>query len=142
MGSASKLALALAAFSLLTGFPAAAETITYKADLTGSAETPPNSSKGQGSVTADYDTAKMTLVWTVTFADLSGPVTAAHFHGPASVGENAPPIIPLKGKLVSPIKGSATLTKKQASELEAGKVYFNLHTAKFPDGEIRGQLAK
>ncbi len=39
------------------------------------------------------------------------------------------------------IKGMATLTDQQAKDLEAGLWYFNVHTAKFPDGEIRGQLA-
>ncbi|BCP52682.1 CHRD domain-containing protein [Kaistia sp. 32K] len=137
-----KIAFALAATSLLLAFPASAKTVAYKADLTGKQETPPNTSKGQGTLKADYDSANKTLKWTVTFTDLTGPVTAAHFHGPAAAGAKAPPVIPIKGKMASPITGSATLTAKQASELEAGQLYFNLHTAKFPDGEIRGQVAK
>jgi hypothetical protein len=34
----------------------------------------------------------------------------------------------------------ATLTDKQAADLQAGLRYFNVHTAKFAGGEIRGQL--
>lgn len=126
----------------LMNAPAWAETVSYKADLTGAAETPANASKGQGTVRGEFDTGKRTLAWTVTYSDLSGPVTAAHFHGPAKEGAKAPPVIPLKGEMTSPIKGSATLTEKQAAELEGGLLYFNLHTAKFPDGEVRGQLVK
>lgn len=122
--------------------PGMAQTVAYKADLTGAAEVPANDSKGQGTAMAELDSANKTLNWTVTFTDLSGPVTAAHFHGPAAVGENAPPVIPIEGKLVSPIKGSVTLTDSQLSDLEAGKLYFNLHTAKHPGGELRGQLTK
>ena len=122
--------------------PAMAQTVAYKADLTGAAEVPANDSKGQGTVMAELDSANKTLNWTVTFTDLSGPVTAAHFHGPAAVGKNAAPVIPIKGKLVSPIKGSVTLTDNQLSDLEAGKLYFNLHTAMHPGGEVRGQLTK
>jgi hypothetical protein len=133
-----KLAIALAVLTL--SIPAWAETVTYKADLAGKSEVPPNTSAGQGTVTADYDSAKKTLVWTVNFTDLTGPVTAAHFHGPAAVGQNAPPVVPIKGALTTPIKGSVTLTDQQAADLKAGKIYFNLHTAKFPDGEVRGQL--
>lgn len=137
-----KTAVMLAAVGPLLGAPAWAETLAYKADLSGGAETPPNDSKGQGTLRADFDTAKKTLAWTVTFTDLSGPVTAAHFHGPAAAGAKAGPVIPIKGELISPIKGSATLTDKQVSELKDGLLYFNLHTAKFPDGELRGQVGK
>jgi hypothetical protein len=36
--------------------------------------------------------------------------------------------------------GSGDITDAQWAELQAGKYYVNVHTAKFPDGEIRGQL--
>ena len=41
----------------------------------------------------------------------------------------------------SPMEGSATLTEDQSIALTGGKMYINVHTAKYPDGEIRGQLA-
>jgi hypothetical protein len=41
----------------------------------------------------------------------------------------------------SPIKGTATLTDAQIADLNAGKWYFNVHTAANPGGEIRGTLA-
>ncbi len=57
----------------------------------------------------------------MTYKDLSGPATAAHFHGPAAAGANAPPVVPIPpDKLASPIKGEATLTDAQAADLEAG----------------------
>ncbi len=37
-------------------------------------------------------------------------------------------------------KGKATLTAAQAADLTAGRWYVNLHTAKHPGGEIRGQV--
>jgi hypothetical protein len=40
----------------------------------------------------------------------------------------------------SPTSGKATLTDAQIADLEAGKWYFNVHTAAHPGGEIRGQL--
>jgi len=49
-------------------------------------------------------------------------------------------VIPFKGKLKSPIKGSATLTDAQAADLAAGNYYVNVHTAANKDGEIRGQI--
>ena len=50
--------------------------------------------------------------------------------------------MPFTGNLASPIKGSATLTDAQVSDLEAGRTYINLHTTANPGGEIRGQLQR
>jgi hypothetical protein len=122
--------------------PALAETMSYKAVLKGASEVPPNDTKGTGSVDAAYDTASKKLTWTITYSGLTGAATAAHFHGPAEAGKNAPPVVPLKGDLKSPIKGEATLTDAQAKEFADGKIYFNLHTAAHKDGEIRGQMMK
>lgn len=83
------------------------------------------------------------FTYSVTYKGLSGPATAAHFHGPADPGANAPPVVPIPSdKLASPIKGDATLTDAQAADLAAGKWYFNVHTAAHGPGEIRGQVTK
>ena len=42
--------------------------------------------------------------------------------------------------LASPMKGAAVLTEDQAKALLGGNMYINVHSAKYPDGEIRGQL--
>jgi CHRD domain len=97
---------------------------------------------GTGNATATLDTATKTLNWTVNYSGMSGPVTAAHIHGPAAPGANAGVLVPLTGNLASPIKGSATLTDAQISDLEAGQTYINLHTADNKGGEIRGQLQR
>ena len=79
----------------------------------------------------------------VNHSGLSGPATMAHFHGPATQGKNAPPVIWLseKGAAVSnPIKGQATLTPEQAQQMTAGEWYINVHTEANPGGEIRGQV--
>lgn len=133
---------ALTTAVLLTSGAALAETVTYKAKLDGKSEVPPNDSKGTGTVEAKYDPASMKLTWTVTYSGLTGPATAAHFHGPAKPGENAGPIITLAVPLTSPIKGEETLTKAQADELANGMWYLNVHSAAHPPGEIRGQLLK
>ena len=127
---------------LSTAIPALAETVSYKADLKGSAEVPPNDSKGTGAVDAAYDTASKKLTWTITYSGLTGPATAGHFHGPAAATANAPPAVPLAGNLASPVKGEATLTDPQAADLEGGRWYFNVHTEANRGGELRGQMMK
>jgi len=133
---------ALALSSLLfVGAPASAEMVSYHADLKGSSEVPPNDSKGTGTAEATYDTTSKKFSWTITYSGLTGPATAAHFHGPATPTANAPPVITLMS-LESPAKGDAILTDAQAADLQAGRWYFNVHTAANRPGELRGQITK
>jgi len=138
-------ALAAVALSavLFTGGTSFAAMVNYTADMKAASEVPPNDSKGTGAVTATYDTTSKKFTYSATYAGLSGAATAAHFHGPAAVGANAPPVVPVPPTaLASPIKGEATLTDAQAADLAAGKWYFNVHTAAHAGGEIRGQVMK
>jgi hypothetical protein len=140
----TKLPLSIIAASalsmMLAAGPARAEVVTYSAALTGAEEVPPNDSAGTGQVEATFDTESRLFQWTITYDGLTGEATAAHFHGPAGQGENAPPVLPIEGSLASPIAGEATLTEEQAGDLQKGLWYFNVHTAEYPDGELRGQL--
>ncbi len=118
-----------------------AESQHYSADLKASSEVPANDSKGTGKLDATYDTSTRKLTYNVTYTGLTGPATAAHFHGPAAPGANAGVVVPVKD-VHAPIKNQATLTDAQAADLQAGKLYFNVHTAAHPGGEIRGQVTK
>jgi hypothetical protein len=131
--------LALATTVVFAG-PAFAEK--FKATLDGKSEVPPTTSAGTGTADIDYDPASKKLSWKLTYSGLSGPATAAHFHGPAAPGENAKPAVAIPSATSSPSEGSATLTDAQAADLEAGKLYINVHTAANPGGEIRGQVTK
>jgi len=131
--------LALTATVVFAG-PAFADK--YKAVLDGKSEVPPTTSTGSGTADIDYDPATKKLSWKVTYTGLSGPATAAHFHGPAEVGKNAGVEVAIPGATSSPAEGSATLTDAQAADLVGGKLYVNVHTAGNPGGELRGQVTK
>ncbi|WP_414444457.1 CHRD domain-containing protein [Burkholderia sp. 22PA0106] len=140
----SRRALTIAALSLglAASLSAQAETLQVHADLAAATEVPPKQSDGHGMLMGSYDTDSKQLTWHVDYSDLTGPATMAHFHGPAPVGKNAGVVIPIATKdLPSPIEGHATLTPAQEADLLAGRWYFNVHTAKNPGGEIRGQVA-
>ena len=126
---------AIAAASLMVASAASAQMVHYTAKLAGAPGV-----KGSGDVFAMLD--GKTFTYTVNYNDLTGPAVAAHFHDASAPGGNGPPIVPAKDVGVSPIKGTATLTDAQVADLNAGKVYFNVHTAANPGGEIRGTLAK
>ena len=111
------------------------------ARLSGDHEVPAVRTAGTGTVDATLSPVTLVLAWNVSFSGLSGPVTGAHFHGPAVGGEIAGVVVPINGALLSPITGSAVLTASQAAELNAGKWYLNLHTAAYPNGEVRGQVS-
>lgn len=117
-----------------------AHLATFTTRLAGTNEVPPNASMGTGTVDALFDRNTMLLRWKMSFSNLSGPPTMAHFHGPAAIGANAPPAITFRVPLTSPYDGRATLTQAQAAELLAGRWYVNLHTAQYPGGELRGQM--
>jgi hypothetical protein len=124
------------------GFAGPAFADKYKVTLDAKSEVPPNASPATGSADVDYDPATKKLTWTLTYSGLTGPATAAHFHGPAEAGKAAGVKVPIPGATSSPAEGSATLTDEQAADFLAGKYYINVHTAANPGGEIRGQVTK
>ena len=110
------------------------------AQLSASSVVPPTTSNASGEVDAYLDEKTNKFSWTISYSGLTGEATAAHFHGPAAVGANAGPALPIVGSLASPIKGDAILSNEQKADLLASKWYLNVHTAANPDGEIRGQV--
>jgi len=121
--------------------PSMAGMIDFKASLSGKSEVPPNTVAGSGAVTATYDTDSKKLTWKGSYSGLSGPATAAHFHGPAPEGKNAGVLVPISPNGPS-FEGSATLNDAQAKALMDGDIYVNIHTAANKAGEIRGQLTQ
>ena len=139
---AAKTLLATVTLGAAIAFSAPAFAEKFKATLDGATEVPPKTTAGKGTADIDYDAATKKLTWKLTYSDLTGPATAAHFHGPAAPGANAGVVVAIPNATTRPTEGSATLTDAQAADLEAGKYYVNVHTAANPGGEIRGQVTK
>src|SRR5258706_3497812 len=64
--------------------------------------------------------------------------TAAHIHGPALAGSSAPAIVTLPNGEFRDF--TVTLTTQQVHDMDGGRLYLDVHTANFPEGEIRGQI--
>ncbi|MEO8383271.1 MAG: CHRD domain-containing protein [Acidobacteriota bacterium] len=124
---------------LLALMPAAAFAQSYSAQLTGAAEVPgPGDTDGTGFavVTIEGTTLRYT-VWTQNIA----PATAAHIHiGVAGVAGDV--MVPLDQNTL--FSGTATITSTLAGQINANPsgYYVNVHNAEFPNGAIRGQLAR
>ncbi|HEX6718921.1 MAG TPA: PQQ-dependent sugar dehydrogenase [Pyrinomonadaceae bacterium] len=110
----------------------------FTATLTGSQETPPNTSTATGRATLLLNPDEKTARVSLTFSGLSSAQTDAHIHGPAGPGVSAPAIFPLPQGQVSDF--SITLTASQVQDLKNGLFYINVHSANFTAGEIRGQF--
>jgi len=94
---------------------------------------------GTGSATMMLDRDTNIFSWSISWQDLSGPPTAAHFHGAAAPGTNAGVQVGFD-HTSNPSVGSATLTSEQITDLRAGLWYINIHTGENTGGEIRGQV--
>jgi CHRD domain-containing protein len=132
-------ALAISALSL-----ASTQKTIWTAALTSGQEVPKQvvkkaSAHGQFKRTL----AGTKLTWKLTYAQLTGPATAAHIHM-AAKGKAGNVIVPLCGAAPvckSGLTGTSTLTQAQITAFKKHLLYVNVHTAKNPNGEIRGQLA-
>lgn len=97
---------------------------------------------GTGTGTVSYESDTRLLSWNVSWSGLSGTFFSAHFHGPATLAQEAL----VQQNMFNCCGGagsidSATLTPEQASQLLLGLWYVNVHTTIFLPGEIRGQVA-
>ncbi|HLP04337.1 MAG TPA: CHRD domain-containing protein [Paludibacter sp.] len=114
--------------------------VTFTATLNGASEVPTNASAATGTANFTYDKTTYILKGTVTFTGITP--TAGHIHKGAP-GVSGGVIFPLTSAspLTSPINfTSSPLNEEQRADLMANMYYVNLHTAAFPNGEIRGQL--
>lgn len=112
------------------------------ASLTGAKEVPPVQSAGSGTVEGVVNMASRELRWNIKCGGLTSPVTAMHFHGPASDAQNAGVVVPMQGGCDGQgTTGRIVIDQNQLADLLGGKWYVNVHTQRFPQGEIRGQVA-
>ena len=80
-----------------------------------------------------------TLTWKLTFAKLTGPAAQAHIHTGLR-GKAGNVVVPLCAPCTSGMTGTATIPASLLNTIKKHGTYVNVHTAKNPNGEIRGQL--
>ena len=124
---------------------------TFVATLNGASEVPAKAVAGTGAATIVKEGGIYT--YTVTFSGMTGAVTGAHIHGPASTTANASVIVGFATAGVTGTSGTLTGTFTSTSNvaisndsldvlMRTGNAYVNLHTAANGGGEIRGQLSQ
>ena len=115
-------------------------TTKLTAGLNNGQEVPkPDADGGSGRFTGTL--TGRSLRWKLTFTKLTGPGQAAHIHL-GKRGKAGPVGVPLCGPCRSGVHGKTKVPALVARALKTGGAYVNVHTAKNPNGEIRGQIRK
>lgn len=132
--------LFLSVVTIFAALTANAETFT--ASINGAQTVPPSGSTATAYGRVFVDESAGMITYVVVFSGLSSSQTAAHIHIGA-IGVNGAVAITLStpGGTSNTISGSAAITPAQIAQLRAHQAYINIHSANFPGGEIRGQLA-
>ncbi|GAB2791048.1 CHRD domain-containing protein [Rhabdobacter roseus] len=123
------------------------------ATLNGTSAVPTNTSAAMGAVDGNYNEATNILRLNVTYQDsmmvgdtLTGDSLMAfvptgwHIYKSAAANELGESMFDLGSTFSSPYQYTDTLTEAQERDLLDGLYYLNVHTAAYPEGEIRGQL--
>jgi hypothetical protein len=123
-------------------FGAHANTISVQAKLNAKQEVPAQvvkDTKAKGLFTGKLVGRKLT--WKLTFSGLTGKATAAHIHMGA-VGKAGNVAVPLCAPCKSGAHGTTKISAAVKKALAHHKAYVNVHTARNPNGEIKGQVAE
>jgi hypothetical protein len=132
--------IALAFVSLLLDVSAAqAESVSLVAHLLGSSEVPATQSDAFAEAQFTYDNSSRALEYYVNYDGVTP--AKVDLHGPAAANEKASVVLNISLS-ESPISGTIQLTPEQGRQLLAGKMYLDIHSQKYPDGEIRGQIIR
>jgi hypothetical protein len=133
-------AVAALVFATFSAARPAAAHFRFSATLNAGQEIPKQAVKnqaGHGTFTGTLVGTKLT--WKLTFAKLTGPAAAAHIHtGP--MGKAGGVAVALCGPCTSGQTGTATISAALLKTIQKHGTYVNVHTAKNPNGEIRGQV--
>jgi hypothetical protein len=122
---------------------AAADDIYYACDLSADEESHEVYSPGTGHAAFVLERETLKLSWNVTYEGLTGPATSAGLYGPDRPGGNAGFQVDLAPKgLKSPLIGAKVLNDGELQYLVTGRMYVNIVTSKYKDGELRCQVTR
>ena len=141
---------------------AAHESGVFKARLNGFNEVPSVSTTGHGRFRAEINETAQTIEYTLTYSELENPATAAHVHFAKRrvaggviaflCGGGDKPDCPAHGGTVTGTIDAADVVGPEEQGIEPGSfgelvhamraraTYVNVHSTRFPAGEIRGQI--
>ncbi len=104
-------------------------------------------SPGVGTVDFTIERETMTLSWKLKFSGLTSPTTGANIHGPGRPGVNAGALYDLapeglSKKTSGEAEGSVILTDGDLINLLMGRMYVNITSEEYEDGELRATIRR
>jgi len=102
----------------------------------------PGDPDGSGSAEITIVDRTDNLCYEVTVRNIA-PATAAHIHRGAP-GRAGPPVVTLDAPTDGESNACLSVASELVDEIEAnpGNFYINVHNAAYPNGAVRGQLAR
>jgi hypothetical protein len=115
-----------------------AKQLEFEAYLTGKSEIPKAASKGKGTVNLTMTSSK--VCWKFTKVGGFDKPVVAHIHKGTATTANGPVVVPLGDRYAA--KGCTTSTSAivRAIVKNPKGYYVNIHSTKYPNGAVRGQL--
>ena len=123
-----------------------AQVVEFRATINASQEVPATASSATGSAIMLYDVVANTFDLIVSITGMTNTATASHIHE-AAAGSNGAVVTGLGSEAVYTRSGNTLTTTFRGVTHTGDKLkllqngaYYNIHSAQFPGGEIRGQL--
>jgi hypothetical protein len=148
---ASLLALTLLAGPAFAGVPTAppkvnnddGPPIEFYTDISADEESAITDSRGTGHVEFVLERKTLKLSWKMTYTNLTSPPTSVSLHGPQNPGGNAGVVVNMSPKgVTNPLVGEAIISDGILAYLMSDRLYVNVFTTKYKEGELRGQLKR
>ena len=132
--------------AIALGLTARAQVVELRATINASGESPASTSTATGSAIMLYDVGANTFDLIVSISNFPGPATASHIHegtpgiaGGVVTGLGAEAVYTRSGNTLTATFRGVTHGGAKLTLLQGG-CYYNIHSAQFPGGEVRGQL--
>jgi uncharacterized protein (DUF1800 family) len=123
----------------------AGQTTLYLASLTPQTGV---TSNGSGAATLRLSSDETFAILSMSYGNLTSPVTGAHIHGPADPGQSGGILFDIDAAtpqadgtyLWTFVPVGANSVADIVNAIKSGRTYVNIHTSTYPSGEIRGQF--
>jgi len=116
------------------------DAVTLVAQLDSKQEVPSINSRAKGIGIFTINTSDNTISYEINYKNLGSIDIGSHIHGFAMPGETADILFNLETGEEKQGTLNYSDIKDREAEIIAGLTYINVHSEKYPNGEIRGQI--